>query len=533
MALVPAIDYTNKDYSSLRRAMLDLARYRMPEWTDQSASDLGVLMVDLFAYMGDVILYYQDRIANEMFLSTANERRSVLQLLRLIGYELRPPVAAAADLTLSFKPVPANQSPLVKIPQFSQFATKGNGTPPQTFEYLEPELTIDLSSPQVQNINNKLVYRGLPVRHSRTVPAEILGSSTGEPNQSFPLSSNPLILESLLVEVNDGANWVPWVRRDNLLYFTDSDGKVALSSPDSNDYYIQFDENDTAWVVFGDGVYGKRPPVGTNNLRARYRVGGGAAGNVPVNAIVDAKTQIRLLDVVTNASAAAGGQDRESIEHATRFGPLAFRSGARAVTLNDYVSLAQQAGGVAKVRARSRGWNQIDLFIAPEGDTCRAAPEDLKKRLLAYFEDKRMVGTFLHIQDPTCVPIDVKLTVVTEYYYNPEVVRANVELVVRELFAFKNMDFAKPLYLSKIYEAVEALQGVYALTVTQFRRRDSKAVQLEKNFGKFGGPGLEELPELFKRALAVDVEPDGRIEIGEFEIATLGDLVVKAEEVVR
>ena len=98
------------------------------------------------------------------------------------------------------------------------------------------------------------------------------------------------------------------------------------------------------------------------------------------------------------------------------------------------------------------------------------------------------------------MPIDVKLTVVTEYYFNSEVVRANVELVVRELFAFKNMDFAKPLYLSKIYEAVEALQGVYALTVTQFRRRDSKAAKLEKHFGKFGGPGLEELPELFKRA---------------------------------
>ena len=77
MPSLPTIDYTNKDFASLRRAMLDLARYRLPEWTDQSPADLGSLLVDLFAYMGDIILYYQDRIANEMFLATASERRSV------------------------------------------------------------------------------------------------------------------------------------------------------------------------------------------------------------------------------------------------------------------------------------------------------------------------------------------------------------------------------------------------------------------------------------------------------------------------
>src|SRR4051795_8471523 len=96
----PAIDYTDKDFDSLRQALLDLAAYRLPEWTDRSAADLGVLLVDLFAYMGDVVLYYQDRIAAESFLHTAVERRSVLQLLRLIGYELHAPVAATAELRL-------------------------------------------------------------------------------------------------------------------------------------------------------------------------------------------------------------------------------------------------------------------------------------------------------------------------------------------------------------------------------------------------------------------------------------------------
>src|SRR5262245_66676198 len=98
MAQSPPIDYTNRDFASLRQALLDLARYRLPEWTDRSPADLGVLMVDLFSYVGDVVLYYQDRIAAEGFLHTAVERRSVMNLLRLLSYELTPPTPSAAEL---------------------------------------------------------------------------------------------------------------------------------------------------------------------------------------------------------------------------------------------------------------------------------------------------------------------------------------------------------------------------------------------------------------------------------------------------
>src|SRR5258708_3594519 len=150
MSPLPAIDYTNKDFQSLRQAMLGLARYRLPEWTDQSPADLGMLLVDLFAYMGDVILYYQDRIANESFLATALERRSVLHALRLVGYELAPPVPSSTELTLLFKPPPQGGSVLVTIPQGAQFASTPSSTAAaQTFDYLGAALAIHLTSDQV------------------------------------------------------------------------------------------------------------------------------------------------------------------------------------------------------------------------------------------------------------------------------------------------------------------------------------------------------------------------------------------------
>src|SRR6185295_1195468 len=150
MASLPAIDYTNKDFQSLRRAMLELARYRLPEWTDQSPSDLGVLLVELFAYMGDVVLYYQDRIANESFPQTAVERRSVVNLMRLIGYELSPPAPASVEITLVFNVPAPGAATIVTIPQGAQFASDAKAPGGrQIFEYLGPAFTIDLASDQV------------------------------------------------------------------------------------------------------------------------------------------------------------------------------------------------------------------------------------------------------------------------------------------------------------------------------------------------------------------------------------------------
>lgn len=541
MASAPAIDYTNKDFNSLRQAMLDLARYRLPEWTDQSASDLGALLVDLFAYMGDVVLYYQDRIANESFPRTAVERRSVLNLLRLIGYELTPPLPAAAELTLVFNPPAAGGSTVVTVPQGAQFSTPASGGAIQTFQYLGSDLDINLASDQVQpRADGKLTYSSLPVLQSKPQTTVVIGSSTGEPNQMFAVPGAPLILDTLVVEVNEGSGWVAWDRRGSLLYDVGADGRVSLSSPEARDYYVQFDENDVCWVIFGDGTYGRRPQVGTNNVRATFCLGGGSAGNVPANSITTANTRIPLLDSVTNPAPAAGGADHEDAAHAVNFGPLAFRSGQRAVTLNDYVALAQQAGGVAKVRGSVPSWNVIELYVAPAGDSLSPVPEDLRRRLISYFEDKRMAGTFVEILDATAVPIDISIELVYDRRFRPDAVLQAAQTAVQDLLAFRNVDFAQPLYLSDVYGRVESLDGVAAMTVTRFRREDSPTLQPADQFRLLGlaqaAAGLQsgiDLAALIQRAVQIDVAADGRIEINDFEIPVLGVLDIKLVESTR
>ena len=94
------IDYLARDYDSFRQALVNLIPAKLPEWTDRSEADFGIVLLELNAYMADILSYYQDRIANEAFLGTAQERASVIQHLRLIGYEMAGAAPAAARLSV-------------------------------------------------------------------------------------------------------------------------------------------------------------------------------------------------------------------------------------------------------------------------------------------------------------------------------------------------------------------------------------------------------------------------------------------------
>src|SRR5687767_13242576 len=63
--------------------------------------DFAIALLDAWATVADVLTFYQERIAAESYLPTATERRSVRELARAIGYELRPGVAAETPLAFT------------------------------------------------------------------------------------------------------------------------------------------------------------------------------------------------------------------------------------------------------------------------------------------------------------------------------------------------------------------------------------------------------------------------------------------------
>ena len=87
-ATAPEIDYLARDYESLRRMMLDRLSLTVPGWTERSAADVGVTLVELLAYAADNLAYRQDAIATEAYLGTARRRVSVRRHARLVDYHL-------------------------------------------------------------------------------------------------------------------------------------------------------------------------------------------------------------------------------------------------------------------------------------------------------------------------------------------------------------------------------------------------------------------------------------------------------------
>lgn len=97
----PQLDYLAKDYESLRQLILDRLALVMPEWKERHAPDLQLTLVELLAYVGDQLSYYQDSVSTEAYLATARRRISIRRHARLVDYLMHEGCNARAWLALT------------------------------------------------------------------------------------------------------------------------------------------------------------------------------------------------------------------------------------------------------------------------------------------------------------------------------------------------------------------------------------------------------------------------------------------------
>ena len=345
---------------------------------------------------------------------------------------------------------------------------------------------------------------GVPVEEGRLIANERLGTSDGTPNQRFPLAHPRLILrpigqgqsrsQDLILLVEHGSTVERWNRRESLAF--SRTGTLSGELEPQNDFVVKVDEDDRATVIFGDGQFGAIPPRDAV-IKATYRIGGGTAGNVAARAIttiVNAPPLALLAAKIVNVKPATGGAERESIEHAVLQAPSVFRARKRAVTQGDYEALARSFRGVGKVRAEATHWNSVTLYVAPEGGG--QVSDTLRANLLAYFEDKRPITTRMEIAGADYAPIYLIVRIGTESYYDPENVKARVLAAAGRILAFDNVDFGQTIYLSKFYEAIESVEGVRDVFISQFTRDSTKPDEIETNGQiKLGPNEIPQLPE--------------------------------------
>ena len=94
------VDYLARDFFSFRRALLDFAKQRYPRWSEPIEADQAVMLMEIMAALGDEFAYTQDRIARELTLETATQRRSRSTLARLVDYMPDPGSAAETELAI-------------------------------------------------------------------------------------------------------------------------------------------------------------------------------------------------------------------------------------------------------------------------------------------------------------------------------------------------------------------------------------------------------------------------------------------------
>lgn len=142
---LPAVGYRVGVHATFKASMLaglsSSELTALADLTTRDDADFTIALCDAAATTLDVLSFYQERIANENFLRTATERRSVLELARLIGYELAPGVAASTWLAFGLQEVPGSPALAadpVTIPVGTRVqSVPGQGETAQTFETVE------------------------------------------------------------------------------------------------------------------------------------------------------------------------------------------------------------------------------------------------------------------------------------------------------------------------------------------------------------------------------------------------------------
>ena len=294
--------------------------------------------------------------------------------------------------------------------------------------------------------------------HGETVQ-QLLGSGrASSPFQRFTLAHEPLThLQS--ADAPSGAAAALEVRVNDVRW--DEVPTLFDAGPRDRAYALRTDEKGKAYVQFGDGERGSRLPSGSNNVRARYRKGIGAGGNVKPGALAQLLDRPLGVKGVSNPVAASGGVDPESEDAARTSIPLGARTLGRAVSLLDYEDFARAFTGVLKANAvvlPLRGGRTIVVTVAFDGGERLT---DLADALRKHGDPRVQV----QVLEGTTETFRLGLTVAVDPAYEGDAVLAGVDAALRQAYSFESRGLAEPVFLSEVVAAAHAVAGVLAVDV--------------------------------------------------------------------
>ncbi|MGH7841783.1 MAG: baseplate J/gp47 family protein [Candidatus Binataceae bacterium] len=337
----------------------------------------------------------------------------------------------------------------------SAFASVG-GTPPTMQLSGLPDQPMDLMPPL------RVLYGLMQVSRGKTVTNEILGSGDAtQAGQEFVLKNAPLTYllgassisgqnyrSTLIVRV-DGIAW----REVPSFYGQAVDARIFVTRED---------ENNQTHVMFGDGVNAARLPSGVNNVVATYRYGGGAKSPSAGSLTVILQPQPNL-KAIRNPVAVGGGADADPPGQIRRYAPQSALTFGRAISADDYETIAAQAPGVARARSYwafdpDQQRALVTIYVGDDATAVTAA-----KTAIALAEDpNRPVAVKL----ATPVPVRLGMTLLIDPKYDAAAVIAGVRSALLDPqtgLLGASLRIGQTIYKSQIYQACLNVPGAVAI----------------------------------------------------------------------
>jgi hypothetical protein len=416
--LAASPDYTSRDFDALRARLYALIESVFPEWTDHEVAGFGNLLVEMFAFVGDVLGYYVDQQGRESRLVTATQRKNVIALARMLGYRMSGATAATAQLELRL--LSPARAP-VTLTQGSTVRTR-EAQNPARFQFLN-----DVVIPAGQSL--ALTTAEHSTSHRQLFDARSLRGS------DLVLDRVPFLDRSARVAATNG----DYIEVESLL----------TSGPNDRHFAVLVDQSDRGTLRFGNGRNGAAP---SGSIEVRYKTGGGARGNVEAGQLTvfdgvpkDAEGAPVALQV-TNPERASGGAERQSVASAKLLAPLSLRATTRSVCREDFEIHALELPQVARALMLTSNEdaavreNSGVLYVIPRGGGLPTpALKNLVKRQVT--ETYPSTLTFqVEVRDPVYRRIDVRARIFVLPGQRPDVVRDRVRARLSEFFRLSLAD---------------------------------------------------------------------------------------------
>lgn len=447
----PWVGYLDRGYRTIKTALVNRVKTLLPEMTDYSQSNIFMIILDYMAALTELLNYYVDVSARELYVYTAQHISSMIQLSRLIDYRIKAKIPSTARVTVQLLDQDGNPAEAIQdiIFKGDNILLGSNGVPFR-----------QMSDVVMRKGSNLIVLDLEQSVKSATNPDEYtsLGLIPEGKNPTVSLPSN--YADGSGTIYIDGEQW-------------DLVETLGFSSPYDQVFVVEYVSEGLFVAKFGDGIRGAIPRAGAE-AKLSYNITQGVNGNLDSGTITDFKGTPTveptgaLADYtfsITNPNAATGGSDRETIEDMREHLGCSLRTLDRAVTFKDFIDIAKLCPGVDKVGADFTCETGISYYITP--DKGGEANELLLRELEAYVDMRKVLGVPVQAFPAGETQIYVGLTVWGKYGKRAQDIQLLVETALVNEYSYNNSDINRPIYTSDIIALVDNLDAVDHLTLDE------------------------------------------------------------------